>query len=96
MGSNTINVYAGGVIKASFTVNSVFPVKFTANVGNTTGSTFTLTHNLNRNDVFVAVRENSSGYFAYPDVRYVNSNSVILEFATPPTTNQYYVSILGV
>lgn len=95
MGSNTVNIYAGGQIAATFQANTG-PVKFAANVGNTTGTAFTLTHNLNRVDVFVAVRENSSGYFAYPDIKYVNSNSVTLEFASPPTANQYYVSILGV
>lgn len=95
MGSNTINIYAGGQIAATFLANTG-PLKFSSNVGNTTGTAFTLTHNLNRVDVFVAVRENSTGYFAYPDIKYVNSNSVIIEFVTAPTTNQYYVSILGV
>lgn len=92
MGSNTINIYAGGTLVASFNG----PIKYSANIGNTTGTSFTLTHNLNKVDVFVAVRENSSGYFAYPDIKYVNSNSVTLEFASAPTANQYYVSILGV
>ncbi len=95
MGSNTINIYAAGTLAGFFSANTG-AVKFVANVGNASNTTFTLTHNLNRVDVFVAVRENSTGYFAYPDVKYVNSNSVILEFTSAPTANQYYVSVLGV
>ncbi len=95
MGSNTINIYAGGVVAAVLTPTAG-AVKFSSNVGNASNTTFTLSHNLNRVDVFVAVRENSTGYYAYPDIKYVNSNSVILEFVTAPTANQYYVSVLGV
>ena len=94
MGSNTVNFYAGGVLSSSFTANTGF-VKYSSNVGDASANTFTLTHNLNRADIFVAVRENSSGYFVYPDVKYVSTNSVTIEFASTPTSSQYYVSILG-
>lgn len=94
MGSNTVNFYAGDVVALSFSPNTGF-VKYSSNVGDASASTFTLTHNLNRADIFVAVRENSSGYFVYPDVKYVSTNSVTIEFASTPTSSQYYVSILG-
>jgi hypothetical protein len=95
MGSNTVNIYAGGVVALSLTAGVPTLVKYSSNVGDASANTFTLTHNLNRADIVVAVRENSSGYFVYPDVKYVSTNSVIIEFATAPTSSQYYVSILG-
>ena len=94
MGSNSFAIYAAGVLVTTFS-NTSGPTKYSSNVGDASATTFTLTHNLNRADIFVAVRENSSGYFVYPDVKYNSTNSVTLEFATAPTSSQYYVSILG-
>ena len=94
MGSNTVNIYTGGVVTLSLSPNTGF-VKYSSNIGNASANTFTLTHNLNRADIFVSVRENSSGYIVYPDVKYVSTNSVTIEFASTPTSSQYYVSILG-
>ena len=95
MGSNTVNFYAGGVLALSLTAVAPTVLKYSSNVGDAASNTFTLTHNLNRADIFVSVRENSSGYFVYPDVKYVSTNSVTIEFASTPTSSQYYVSILG-
>lgn len=92
---NTIGIYAGGSLVFSANSTSGGVLKYSANVGNGTNTTFTLSHNLNRADIFVAVREISTGYFVYPDVKYVNTNSAILEFVSAPTANQYYVSIIG-
>jgi len=68
---------------------------YSANVGNGSANTFTITHNLNTQNIFVSVRENSSGYFVYPDIKFDDANTTILEFVSAPTTNQYYVAILG-
>jgi trimeric autotransporter adhesin len=70
--------------------------KYSTNIGNGSAMTFTITHNLNTADIFVAVREVSSGYFVYPDVQYTSVNTIDIEFNIVPTTNQYYVSIIGV
>lgn len=68
---------------------------YTTTVGNGSATSITVTHNLAKNDVLVAVREVSSGYMVYPDIKYSSTNAVILEFVTAPTTNQYRVSIVG-
>ena len=92
---NTVSIYAGGALVFQANTTSGGVAKFSANVGDGSATTYTLTHNLNRADVFVAVREISTGYFVYPDIKYNNTNSVILEFSSAPTANQYYASILG-
>lgn len=94
---NTIQIYAGGLLV--FTANTTTGgaiLGTSANVGNASNATFTVNHNLNRTNIFVSMREYSTGYFVYPDIKYVDSNNIILEFISAPTANQYYVSILGV
>ena len=71
------------------------PSIFSANVGNNTNTSFSISHNLNTRNIFTSIREISSGYFVYPDVKLTTSNTIVLEFATAPTTNQYYVAMLG-
>jgi hypothetical protein len=68
---------------------------FSANVGNNSANLFSISHNLNKNFVVPAVRENSTGYYVYPDMRHTSANTIVLEFVTAPTTNQYTVIVLG-
>ena len=70
--------------------------KYSTNIGNTSGSSFNISHTMNTPDIVVSVRENSSGYFVYPDIRYADTNNVVIEFSSAPSANQYYVSIIGV
>ena len=65
-------------------------------IGNGSATSFTVTHNLGAtNDVHVSVRETATNYYVYPDIKYVDSNSVLIEFVSAPTSNQYRVSIIG-
>jgi hypothetical protein len=68
---------------------------YSEDVGDGVESTFTITHSLDKESVVAVVRENSSGYYVYPDIKYVDVNSVVLEFLAAPTTNQYKVIVLG-
>lgn len=69
--------------------------KYTANIGNGSDMTFTITHNLASSDIYVSVREVSSGYFVYPDIKYNSANAIAVEFSIVPSSNQYYVSVIG-
>jgi hypothetical protein len=92
------NIVAGtGMIisssTGSFTINLD---TYSVLIGNGSATSFTVTHNLGAtNDVHVSVRETATNYYVYPDVKYVDSNSVLIEFASAPTSNQYRVSIIG-
>lgn len=68
---------------------------YSANVGNGSANSFTVTHSLGKENVVVTVRENSSGYYVYPDVQYSSTNAVVVQFVNAPTTDQYKVIVLG-
>jgi len=68
---------------------------YVGSVGNGSDTSFTVTHGLDTDNVMVSIRERSSGYFVYPDVKYVASNQVVVEFAEAPTGHQYNVYVLG-
>ena len=68
---------------------------YTGSVGDGSNTSYTITHGLNSNNILATVKEQSSGYFVYPDIKYVASNQIVVEFADPPTTNQYQVYVIG-
>ena len=71
-------------------------LKFSANVGDASATQFTVTHNLGTRDVLVQVVRVASPYDTVEcDVERDTTNSVIVRFATAPTSNQYRVVILG-
>ena len=77
----------------SFTINLD---AYSVLIGDGSATSYTVTHNLGAtNDVHVSVRETGTNYYVYPDIKYVNSNSVTIEFVSAPTSNQYRVSIIG-
>jgi hypothetical protein len=77
----------------SFTINLD---AYSVLIGDGSATSYTVTHNLGAtNDVHVSVRETGTNYYVYPDIKYVNTNSVLIEFVSAPTSNQYRVSIIG-
>jgi hypothetical protein len=92
------NLIAGSGIMISSSSGS-----FTVNLdaystlrGNGSSTSFTVTHSLGAtNDVHVSVRDTGTNYYVYPDIKYVDSNSILIEFVSAPTSNQYRVSIIG-
>jgi hypothetical protein len=68
---------------------------YTGSIGDGSNTSYTITHGLDSNNIMTAVKEQSSGYFVYPDVKYVASNQVVVEFETAPTTNQYQIYVIG-
>lgn len=78
------------------TISDITNFKCSVLIGDGSSTSYTVTHNLGvSNDVHVSVRDTVTNYYVYPDVKYVNSNSVLIEFSSAPTSNQYRVSIIG-
>jgi hypothetical protein len=100
VGQNVLLDVAGAVNASAVLVNGT-PLTsggasvYSANVGNNSANTFTINHALNKSFVVPAVRERVTGYYAYPDIRFVDANNIVLEFIDPPTTNAYVVIVLG-
>lgn len=70
--------------------------KYTANVGDGSSTSYTITHNLNDNNLLVKVKEISTGYTVYPDIQETSTNALSLQFVTAPTANQFYVIVVAV
>jgi hypothetical protein len=66
-------------------------------IGDGTNTTYTVTHSLGvSSDSFVIVRDTTTNYYVYPDIVYVNNNSIQVIFVSAPTTSQYRVTVIGV
>lgn len=71
-------------------------LKYAANVGNGTLTSFVITHSFNTRDVAVTVRENAAPFeVVYTDIEVTSADTITIRFAKAPTTNQYRVIVLG-
>lgn len=69
--------------------------KYSANVGDTTSTSFNLDHNLGTRDVTVQVYDNSTYDTVEVDVARPTTNRVTVDFAVAPGSNAYRVVIVG-
>lgn len=97
---NTFSVNAGtGITTTGGTTNidtSVVVTKYSANVGDGSNTSYTITHNLGTRDVTVAVYDNSSPYAeVICDVQHTSTSAITLLFSVAPTSNQYRVVVHG-
>ena len=75
---------------------SVVVRKYSANVGDNSSTSITVTHSLGTRDIEVTVYDASSPYAEVTcDVQHTTTNTVTLLFSVAPTTNQYRVVVHG-
>lgn len=86
---------SGYVLTAGASAPAWTKKKYTTTVGNNAAASFALTHGLSSTDVVVAVYTAADGSVVYPDITYTDVDTVTLNFATAPTSNQYKVVILA-
>lgn len=80
-------------IKADFTT---LARKFSLLIGDGTATSFTVTHNLNTQDINITAREVASPYaIVYPDFEATTVNTATIRFSNPPAVNSYKVIVLG-
>jgi hypothetical protein len=63
------------------------------NIGNGTSTKFNIVHNMGTRDVIVQVMDNVTYSNVEPDITRPDVNTVQINFATPPSSNQYRVLI---
>lgn len=90
-----ITVSGGNVAVNTADSNGRVTRRYATNIGDTSASTFTITHNLNSLDVIVQVYTNSDGSEVMADVSRTGVNTVSVAVASAPTTDQYRVVVVG-
>lgn len=76
--------------------NSIYPRKYSANVGDGSSTTVVFTHNLGTQDVIVQLRNNASPYdVQYATVECTNTSAVTLMFSVAPTLNSLRATVIG-
>jgi len=76
-------------------ITDSFTKKVSANVGNGTNTSYTITHNLGTRDVQVQVYDNSTYDTVDVDVVRTDTNNVTVSFSIAPTSNAYRVVVIG-
>jgi cytoskeletal protein CcmA (bactofilin family) len=69
--------------------------KVAASVGNASGTSFAVVHNLGTRDVTVNVYDNANYETVVTDVVRTDANTVTVSFATAPSSNAYRVVVVG-
>lgn len=70
--------------------------KYSEAFGDGTSTSFNISHNLNTKDLSVTIRENGANYAeVMADVYFTTDNYITIEVSTPPTQDQYKVTIIG-
>lgn len=70
--------------------------RYSADIGDGSATSYTVTHSLNTRDVHVAVYRNSGSYDeVLPDVQHTTVNAVTVLFGAAPTSNQYRVVVIA-
>lgn len=73
-----------------------FTRKFSQNIGDGSATQYTITHNLNTRDVVTEIYRNSGAFDEIiADVEHATVNTVIVRFASAPSSNQFRVVIVG-
>lgn len=96
---NDFNIGAGtGITVGADTVaidTSVVARKVAATIGDGAATSFTVTHNLNNQDVMTQVREIATNKIVDVDITNNGVNTVVIDFAVAPTLNAYRVVVQG-
>lgn len=70
--------------------------KGSADIGDGSATSFTVTHNFNTREVHVAVYRNSGNYDEVDvEIRHNSVNAIDLVFASAPSSNQFHVVVIG-
>ena len=77
------------------TIESNYTRKYATAVGNGSSTSFTVTHNLNSEDVVVSVREASSGAVVVASITHTSANVVTVEVNSAPASNGLKVVVIG-
>jgi hypothetical protein len=90
-----ITVSGGNVAINTADSNGRVTRRYATSIGDTSATSFTITHNLNSLDVIVQVYTNSDGSEVMADISRTGVNTVSVTVASAPSSNQYRVVVVG-
>ena len=90
-----ISVSTGTVAVDTADSNGRVTRRYATSIGDTSATSFTITHNLNSLDVIVQVYTVSDGSEVMADVSRTGVNTVSVSVASAPSSNQYRVVVVG-
>lgn len=71
-------------------------IKFSTDIGDGSNTQYTVTHNLNSEDVNYSIRNNAGDKdFVIADVRVIDANNIQVDFSSAPTLNQLRVVVFA-
>lgn len=86
---------AGTVAEGNHNHDAIYTKKYAATLS-TSATSYTVTHNLNTQDVTVVVKEVASPYaIVYTDIELTTVNTITIRFATAPAAGAYRVVVIG-
>lgn len=96
----TFSVQQGlGIVAGSSTGVSIDTTivarKYSALIGDGTSTSYVISHNLSNRAVITSIFDSSSYEVVDADITNTSANAVTVGFASPPTTNQFTVVIVG-
>jgi hypothetical protein len=92
--NSSITVTSSGISTSAAAINAVIMYS-SATVGNGSSTAITITHNLGSVNVMVQLFNNSTGEMWIPDISNIQSNSLVLNFGTAPSTNELTVVVIA-
>jgi hypothetical protein len=84
------NISASGQIYGNNTIN-----KFVSSFGDGVNVSYTIQHNMSKEDVIVSVIDTSTKEVVYPSVVYTTPNQVTVSFSDAPAASAFKVIIIG-
>jgi hypothetical protein len=68
---------------------------YTQTIGDNSTTSIDVTHSLNSNNLLYSIRDVSTNEFVQTETVIVDADTIRFVFDTAPTTNQYYVTVIG-
>jgi hypothetical protein len=79
---------------SNYTIDK-FLTKYTETIGDGFANPITITHNLGTRNIVYTILDNTTYQIIDANVVLATENSMVITFATPPTTNRYDITVIG-
>lgn len=97
--TSSILYQAGQAVKSKISTElaniSTGATGYTQTIGDNSTTSIDVTHSLNSNNLLYSIRDVATNEFVQTETIIIDTNTIRFVFDTAPTTNQYYVTVIG-